>query len=75
MIKSTQKINRVFLRLIFCVLLHILQMHFVKTVGAFSNYDGGEIFFGISENGNIKGLSDGHPDVQIIISKRKIDTK
>ena len=29
-----------------------------KTVSAFSNYDGGEIFFGIDDGGNIKGLSD-----------------
>ncbi len=31
---------------------------FLKTVSAFSNYDGGEIFFGIDDNGNIKGLLD-----------------
>lgn len=31
---------------------------FLKTVSAFSNYDGGEIFFGIDDNGNIKELSD-----------------
>lgn len=31
---------------------------FLKTVSAFSNYDGGEIFFGIDDNGNIKDLSD-----------------
>ncbi len=31
---------------------------FLKTVSAFSNYDGGEIFFGIDNNGNIKGLQD-----------------
>lgn len=31
---------------------------FLKTVSAFSNYDGGEIFFGIDDNGTIKGLSD-----------------
>lgn len=31
---------------------------FLKTVSAFSNYDGGEIFFGVDDNGNIKGLSD-----------------
>ncbi|MCD7744710.1 MAG: putative DNA binding domain-containing protein [Lachnospiraceae bacterium] len=30
---------------------------FLKTVSAFSNYDGGEIFFGIDDVGNIKGLS------------------
>lgn len=31
---------------------------FLKTVSAFSNYDGGEIFFGIDDKGNIKGLPD-----------------
>ena len=31
---------------------------FLKTVSAFSNYDGGEIFFGMDDNGNIKGLPD-----------------
>ena len=31
---------------------------FLKTVSAFSNYDGGEVFFGIDDNGNIKGLPD-----------------
>lgn len=31
---------------------------FLKTVSAFSNYDGGEIFFGVDNDGNIKGLSD-----------------
>ena len=31
---------------------------FLKTVSAFSNYDGGTIFFGIDDNGNIKGLVD-----------------
>ena len=30
---------------------------FLKTVSAFSNYDGGEILFGV-DDGNIKGLSD-----------------
>lgn len=30
---------------------------FLKTVSAFSNYDGGEIIFGIDDDGNIKGLS------------------
>ncbi len=29
---------------------------FLKTVSAFSNYDGGEIFFGIDDNGNITGI-------------------
>ena len=31
---------------------------FLKTVSAFSNYDGGTIYFGIDDNGNIKGLKD-----------------
>ena len=31
---------------------------FLKTVSAFSNYDGGEIFFCIDDNGNVKGLTD-----------------
>ncbi|MDD7389075.1 MAG: ATP-binding protein [Lachnospiraceae bacterium] len=31
---------------------------FLKTVSAFSNYDGGIIFFGIDDDGNIKGLPD-----------------
>ena len=31
---------------------------FLKTVSAFSNYDGGVILFGIDDNGNVKGLPD-----------------
>ena len=31
---------------------------FLKTVSAFSNYGGGEIFFGIDDSGTIKGLPD-----------------
>lgn len=31
---------------------------FLKTVSAFSNYDGGTIYFGIDDDGNIKGLTD-----------------
>lgn len=31
---------------------------FIKTVCAFSNYDGGTILFGVDDDGNIKGLSD-----------------
>ena len=30
---------------------------FLKTVSAFSNYDGGVILFGVDDDGNIKGLS------------------
>ncbi len=29
---------------------------FLKTVSAFSNYDGGTVFFGVDDDGNIKGL-------------------
>ena len=31
---------------------------FLKTVSAFSNYGGGEILFGVDDNGIVKGLSD-----------------
>lgn len=31
---------------------------FLKTVSAFSNYDGGRILFGIDDDGNVKGLAD-----------------
>lgn len=31
---------------------------FLKTVSAFANYDGGEIVFGIDDNGVVKGLDD-----------------
>ena len=31
---------------------------FLKTVSAFSNYNGGTIFFGIDDAGNVKGLTD-----------------
>lgn len=31
---------------------------FLKTVSAFSNYDGGTILFGVDDNGNVKGLLD-----------------
>ncbi len=31
---------------------------FLKTVSAFSNYDGGEIYFGVDDNGNVKGIAD-----------------
>ena len=30
---------------------------FLKTVSAFSNYDGGTILFGVDDDGNVKGLS------------------
>ena len=32
---------------------------FLKTVSAFSNYDGGTILFGVDDDGNVKGLPDG----------------
>ena len=31
---------------------------FLKTVSAFSNYDGGVILFGVDDNGNVRGLSE-----------------
>ena len=31
---------------------------FLKTVSAFSNYNGGTILFGVDDDGNVKGLSD-----------------
>ena len=31
---------------------------FLKTVSAFANYDGGSIFFGINDDGNVVGVSD-----------------
>lgn len=31
---------------------------FLKTVSAFSNYDGGTILFGVDDDGNVKGLMD-----------------
>lgn len=31
---------------------------FLKTVSAFSNYNGGTILFGIDDDGNVKGLPD-----------------
>ena len=31
---------------------------FLKTVSAFSNYNGGTIIFGVDDNGNVKGLLD-----------------
>lgn len=30
----------------------------MKTVSAFSNYNGGTILFGVDDNGNVKGLPD-----------------
>ena len=32
--------------------------YFLKTVSAFSNYNGGIILFGVDDNGNVKGLPD-----------------
>ena len=42
---------------------------FLKTVSAFSNYDGGEIYFGIDDNGNIKELADANKRVWILKTK------
>ena len=35
-----------------------LSSTFLKTVSAYANYDGGSIFFGVDDNGNIVGLDD-----------------
>ena len=45
---------------------------FLKTVSAFSNYDGGEIFFGIDDNGNVKGVPDVKQGVWILKTKLMI---
>ena len=42
---------------------------FLKTVSAFSNYGGGEIFFGVDDNGNVKGLQDVEQACQDIENK------
>ena len=47
---------------------------FLKTVSAFSNYDGGTILFGVDDDGNIKGLPDVKQaclDIENKIKKRK----
>ena len=31
---------------------------FLKTVSAFANYDGGQVIFGVADNGDIVGLAD-----------------
>lgn len=43
---------------------------FLKTVSVFSNYDGGKIFFGIDDDGNIKGLPDAKQTCLDIENKR-----
>ena len=35
-----------------------ITITFLKTVSAFSNYNGGTILFGVDDDGNVKGLSD-----------------
>ena len=35
-----------------------LSSTFLKTVSAYANYDGGSIFFGIDDNGNVVGIDD-----------------
>lgn len=42
---------------------------FLKTVSAFSNYDGGTIFLGFDDDGNIKGLPDVKPSCLDIENK------
>jgi len=45
---------------------------FLKTVSAFSNYDGGTIFFGIDDNGDIKGLLDVKPALTLKIKSMTV---
>ena len=42
---------------------------FLKTVSAFSNYNGGTILFGVDDEGNVKGLSDVKQDCLDIENK------
>lgn len=35
-----------------------ITITFLKTVSAFSNYEGGVIFFGVDEKGTVKGMAD-----------------
>lgn len=42
---------------------------FLKTVVAFANYDGGEILFGVDDNGNFVGLNDLKSDAIVIENK------
>ena len=47
----------------------------MKTVSAFSNYDGGTIVFGIDDDGKIKGLADAKQsclDIENKIKKYRI---
>lgn len=44
---------------------------FLKTVSAFANYDGGEIIFGITDNGEVSGLKD--LDSQCLSLENKIN--
>ena len=46
---------------------------FLKTVSAFSNYDGGKIIFGIDDNGNVIGLNNPE-DMRIDIENRINDS-
>ena len=41
---------------------------FLKTVSAFSNYDGGTILFGVDDDGNVK-MFDSLRDTQIDLTK------
>ncbi len=47
---------------------------FLKTVSAYSNYDGGTIVFGIDDNGNITGIDESLEDVCLDLENRINDT-
>lgn len=44
---------------------------FLKTVSAFSNYNGGTILFGVDDNGNVKGLRNCTNTVRLKSKKTK----
>jgi len=54
-------------------LKEIVTNTFLKTVSAFSNYDGGQVIFGVDDKGNVKGLTD-IPDLCIAIENKINDS-
>lgn len=54
-----------------CEFKRELSDSFLKTVSAFSNYDGGEIIFGVADDGSIVGLMD--PDKEALSIEHKIN--
>lgn len=53
-------------------LKEMINNKFLKTVSAFANYDGGEIYFGIGDDGTIIGIED--YDAEAIKIENKINT-